>query len=209
MTPALKLWRGRPMQKRHAVVKLQQSKASRVSRSAFSVFCYLRYMSPVTIRTIQASDNQALAVIVRNALAEFGANKPGTVFYDATTDALYELFRKEGSIYYVAEENGVLLGGAGIYPSPGLPADTCELVKMYLSPSARGKGIGKMLIEKALEFASETGYRNVYIETMPELRKAMSVYEKFGFTYLDGPLGNTGHFGCDVWMLKELYPPAP
>ena len=161
-------------------------------------------MSTVNIRTIQPTDNQALAVIVRNALAEFGANKPGTVYYDATTDALYELFRQQGSIYYVAEEKGTLLGGAGIYPSPGLPADTCELVKMYLSPAARGKGIGKLLIEKALAFATEAGYRNVYIETMPELRKAMSVYEKFGFTYLDGPLGNTGHFGCDIWMLKKL-----
>jgi len=39
---------------------------------------------------------------------------------------------------------------------------------------------------------------------MPELRKAVSVYEKFGFTYLTGPMGNTGHFGCDVWMIKEL-----
>ena len=162
-------------------------------------------MSTVNIRTIQPADNQALAVIVRNALAEFGANKPGTVYYDATTDALYELFKQQGSIYYVAEENGTLLGGAGIYPSPGLPTDTCELVKMYLSPAARGKGIGKLLIEKALAFATEAGYRNVYIETMPELRKAMSVYEKFGFTYLDGPLGNTGHFGCDIWMLKKLF----
>lgn len=166
-------------------------------------------MSSVTFRTIQQGDNQALAIIVRNALAEFGANKPGTVYYDATTDALFELFQQQGSIYYVAEENGVLIGGAGIYPSPGLPADTCELVKMYLSPAARGKGIGKVLIDKALAFAKDTGYRNVYIETMPELRKAVSVYEKFGFKYLDGPLGNTGHFGCDVWMLKELYPPAP
>lgn len=161
-------------------------------------------MSPVTIRTIQPADNQALADIIRNALTEFGANKPGTVYYDASTDALYELFRQQGSIYYVAEADGTLLGGAGIYPSPGLPAGTCELVKMYLSPAARGKGIGKMLIEKALQFASETGYRNVYIETMPELRKAMSVYEKFGFKYLDGPMGNTGHFGCEIWMLKEL-----
>ena len=161
-------------------------------------------MSPVTIRTIQPGDNQALAVIVRTALAEFGANKPGTVFYDATTNALYELFQKQGSHYFVAEENGVLIGGAGIYPSSGLPADTCELVKMYLSPAARGKGIGKMLIEKALQFANDTGYRKVYIETMPELRKAMSVYEKFGFKYLDGPMGNTGHFGCEIWMLKEL-----
>ncbi|MBO9205059.1 MULTISPECIES: GNAT family N-acetyltransferase [Niastella] len=161
-------------------------------------------MSPVTIRTIQPADNPALAIIVRNSLAEFGANKPGTVYYDATTDALYELFRQPGSIYYVAEENGVLIGGAGIFPSPGLPADTAELVKMYLTPAARGKGIGKMLIEKALQFAGDTGYRNVYIETMPELRKAMSVYEKFGFKYLDGPMGNTGHFGCEIWMLKEL-----
>ena len=161
-------------------------------------------MSPVTIRTIQRADNPALAIIIRNALAEFGANKPGTVYYDATTDALYELFRQPGSIYYVAEVAGELIGGAGIFPSPGLPDGTCELVKMYLSPAARGKGIGKMLIDKALQFAGEAGYLNVYIETMPELRKAMSVYEKFGFKYLDGPMGNTGHFGCDIWMLKEL-----
>jgi putative acetyltransferase len=161
-------------------------------------------MSPVTIRTIQPADNPALAIIIRNALAEFGANKPGTVYYDATTDALYGLFRQPGSIYYVAEVAGELIGGAGIFPSPGLPDGTCELVKMYLTPAARGKGIGKMLIDKALQFAAEAGYRNVYIETMPELRKAMSVYEKFGFKYLDGPLGNTGHFGCNVWMLKEL-----
>jgi len=161
-------------------------------------------MSPVTIRTIQPADNPALAIIVRNALAEFGANKPGTVYYDATTDALYELFREPRSIYYVAEVAGELIGGAGIFPSPGLPDGTCELVKMYLTPAARGKGIGKMLIDKALQFAREAGYRNVYIETMPELSKAMSVYEKFGFKYLDGPMGNTGHFGCGIWMLKEL-----
>jgi putative acetyltransferase len=166
--------------------------------------CYLRYMLPVTIRTIQPSDNQALAVIIRNELAEFGADKPGTVYFDATTDALYELFQKQGSIYFVASENNQLIGGAGIYPSPGLPPDTCELVKMYLAPAARGKGIGKMLIEKALQFARDTGHRNVYIETMPELRKAMTVYEKFGFRYLDGPMGDTGHFGCEIWMLKEL-----
>jgi putative acetyltransferase len=161
-------------------------------------------MLPVSIRTIQPADNQPLARIVRSALAEFGANKPGTVYYDTTTDALYELFQTPGSIYYVAEINNTLIGGAGIFPSPGLPPDTCELVKMYLAPEARGKGTGKMLIDKALQFARETGYKKVYIETMPELRKAMSVYEKFGFRYLDGPMGQTGHFGCNVWMLLEL-----
>lgn len=161
-------------------------------------------MSDFTIRTIEPSDNPELAVIIRNTLAEFGANKPGTVYYDPTTDALYELFRQPRSIYYVALEQGQLVGGAGIYPSDGLPADTCELVKMYLQPQVRGKGLGKQLIAKSLEFAQQSGYQQVYLESMPELKKALTVYEYFDFKYLDGPMGNTGHFGCGLWMLKKL-----
>ena len=54
------------------------------------------------IRDILPEDNGPLALIVRNALAEFGANKPGTVFFDPTTDHLYELFQTAGSKYFVA-----------------------------------------------------------------------------------------------------------
>jgi putative acetyltransferase len=163
-------------------------------------------LSPATtqIRHIQPSDNAALATIVRDSLAEFGANKPGTVYYDPTTDALYELFQSPRSLYLVAEEDNQLLGGAGIFPSPGLPGGVCELVKMYLNKNARGKGLGRLLINKCLEEAKNLGYKSVYLETMPELGKAVSVYEKFGFRYLTGPMGNTGHFGCDVWMIKDL-----
>ena len=161
-------------------------------------------MSEFQIRTIQPADNPALAVIVRNTLAEFGANRPGTVYFDPTTDTLYELFRQPRSTYFVALQNGQVMGGAGIYPSDGLPADTCELVKMYLVPAARGKGLGKQLIEQSLQFAKEAGYKKVYLETMPELKKAVTVYEKFDFRYLDGPMGNTGHFGCGIWMLKTF-----
>lgn len=161
-------------------------------------------MSAIDIRTILPADNPALALIVRNTLAEFGANRPGTVYYDPTTDALYELFRKPRSIYYVAVKDGMIMGGAGIYPSDGLPADTCELVKMYLLPAARGQGLGGLLIEKCLQAARQAGYKKVYLESMPELKKALTVYEKFGFEYLKGPMGNTGHFGCGLWMLKVL-----
>src|SRR5690349_8839676 len=133
------------------------------------------------IRKIDLSDNQELASIVRTSLAEFGADKPGTVYYDETTDHLYELFQQPGSIYYVAQRDGKLFGGAGIFPSDGLPGKTCELVKMYLRAEARGQGLGKLLIEKCLEFAKIYGYKQVYIETMPELSKAVSIYEKFGF----------------------------
>lgn len=158
-------------------------------------------MSEILIRNIHPSDNPHLALIIRSVLAEFGANHPGTVYYDPTTDALYELFRQSGSVYFVAEREGKILGGAGIFPSEGLPEGTCELVKMYLLPEARGLGLGRILIRKAIEWAREAGYKQIYLESMPELRKALSVYEKFGFEYLKGPMGNTGHTGCTLWMI--------
>jgi|YelNatPaOPRAMG01_1025707.scaffolds.fasta_scaffold00320_13 putative acetyltransferase len=162
-------------------------------------------MELCNIRPIEPKDNAALAIIIRTALEEFNANKPGTVYFDATTDDLYNLFQShEKAQYFVAEYNGEILGGAGIYPTEGLPEGMCELVKMYLKKSARGKGLGKFLIDKCLQTAKEEGFSQVYIETMPELSKAVSVYEKFGFTYLTGPKGNSGHSGCTIWMLKNL-----
>lgn len=161
-------------------------------------------MSHITIRVIGPADNPFLAKIVRDTLAEFGANHPGTVYYDPTTDALYELFQKKGAGYFVALLNETIIGGGGIYPTEGLPADTCELVKMYLLPGGRGMGLGRTLIEKSLSFANEMGYRQVYLETMPELKQALKVYEKFGFKYLQAPMGNSGHTGCSLWMLRQL-----
>ncbi|MEO5890220.1 MAG: GNAT family N-acetyltransferase [Ferruginibacter sp.] len=161
-------------------------------------------MNNITVRPIQEDDNMAMAKIIRNALEEFNANKPGTVYFDETTDHLYELFKTGKGNYHVVVMNDEIAGGAGIYPTAGLEADTVELVKLYLAPTVRGKGLGKLLMEKCLETAKEAGYKKVYIETMPELIVAIPIYEKFGFAYLNGPLGNSGHNGCDIWMIKML-----
>ncbi len=158
----------------------------------------------VVIRPIQPADNPIIAKIIRDTLTEFGANHPGTVYYDPTTDALLELFRKEKSTYNIAEIDGVVVGGGGIYPTEGLPADTCELVKMYLLPAARSIGLGRQMIERCMQQAKENGFSKIYLETMNELKAALKAYEKLGFVYLDGPMGNSGHFGCPLWMIKEL-----
>lgn len=158
----------------------------------------------IKIRPIEAQDNMELADIIRTALTEFGANKPGTVFFDPTTDALFDLFRTSGSFYFVAVLNNELVGGCGIFPTENLPHGTCELVKLYVKKSARGTGIGKDLMDKSIEWAKANGYTQVYLESMPELSKAVSIYEKQGFAKLDHPLGNSGHDGCDIWMLKTL-----
>lgn len=162
-------------------------------------------MEDIIIRPIELKDNESLAKIVRGALKEFGADKPGTVYFDESTDHLFELFEEESrSAYFVAEKDGKLLGGAGIYPTAGLPESTCELVKMYLSSEARGMGLGRKMIDHCLAIARKKKYTSVYLETMPELKKAVTVYEKFGFRYLDKPMGASGHTDCDIWMIRDL-----
>ena len=161
-------------------------------------------MPNIFLRPLQPSDDPIIATIIRNTLAEFGANHPGTVYFDDSTDQLSIIFQQPGSSYTIVEINGEIVGGAGIYPSEGLGHSVVELVKMYLLPQARNLGIGNSLIEEQCKKAKELGYLQVYIETMPELKKAVSLYERHGFKHLNGPLGNTGHFGCDIWMLKTL-----
>jgi putative acetyltransferase len=161
-------------------------------------------MQTISIRRITMNDNPEIAAIIRQILAEFGANKPGTVYFDPTTDALFELFSAANSAYFIAEIHGKIVGGSGLFPTPGLPAGCCELVKLYLLPEMRGRGLGWRLMEICFQTARDLGFTQMYLETMPELRTAIGLYEKAGFTYLPGPLGNSGHFGCDLWMMKNL-----
>ena len=163
----------------------------------------MNYMELI-IRPIAQEDNATLAHIVRSVLTEHGANKPGSAFADSSTDHLYELFSKPRATYFVAEQNGTIAGGAGIHPLEGGAEQICELQKMYLTPEYRGKGIARTLIDKCIGFAKQNGYTQIYLETMPELAKARRLYEHLGFRYLDGPMGNTGHFNCNTWMLKDL-----
>lgn len=161
-------------------------------------------MDNIIIRPIEQKDNTAVAEIVRRVLTEFKANKSGTAYYDAELYSLSEVFRQPGSAYWVVELDGVIQGCGGIYPTKGLPSGYCELVKLYFDEAIRGKGIGKKLINKCAEAAIKMGYTHLYLETMPELTIAVPLYERLGFEYIHAPLGNSGHCGCDIWMVKRL-----
>jgi putative acetyltransferase len=163
-------------------------------------------MLSYSIRPIQPKDNVHIAKIIRDTLKEHGANKPGTVYYDDSTDHLYEVFDlTPASCYFIAEgEKGEVLGGGGIYPTPGLNVGTAEMVKLYLKPEGRGYGVAKAIILKCEQEAVAMGYTHIYLESMPELSKAVTIYEKIGYTYLTEAQGNSGHCGCDIWMIKQL-----
>ncbi|MEO8721885.1 MAG: GNAT family N-acetyltransferase [Ginsengibacter sp.] len=156
------------------------------------------------VRKIGMKDDAAMAVIIRNSLLEFNAAKPGTVYFDKTTDHLTEIFTQKRSAYFVIEVNHEIAAGAGIFPTSGLPEDTCELVKLYVSKIYRRNGYGQTLLKKCFEEAKKQGYQKMYLESMPELTNAIGLYEKNGFEKIPGPLGHSGHTGCDIFMRKQL-----
>ncbi|MBD3637682.1 MAG: GNAT family N-acetyltransferase [Crocinitomicaceae bacterium] len=156
------------------------------------------------IRLIRSEDNEAISHIIKSTLEELDCALEGTVYTDRETDHMYENYQKDGTVYYVAESNGMILGGAGIAPIANQSENYCELQKMYLIKEMRGFGIGKALMEKCLEFAREQGYELIYLETFGTMTDAQIFYKHAGFDYIDHPMGDTGHFSCDVYMAMSL-----
>ena len=156
------------------------------------------------IRPINESDNKPLAIILREVLIEMNIPKIGSAYEDPEIDNMYDSYKSSRSRYFVVEVNDQILGGAGINLLKDGDLDICELQKMYFHKSIRGRGIGDKMIELCLDFAIKSNFKKCYLETMPNMINAQKLYLKKGFNYIDGPLGDTGHYACPVWMIKTL-----
>ena len=75
---------------------------------------------------------------------------------------------------------------------------------MYFLEEARGRGIGTRMIQVCLDTAKTYGFEKCYLETMPYMKAAQELYKKNGFEYIKERMGDTGHYSCPVWMLKNL-----
>ena len=156
------------------------------------------------IREIQVEDNSKIAKAIRDILIEFGVPKVGTAYADTILDTLFEAYSEKNCSYYVIEKNNKIYGGAGIKQLENYNNTVCELQKMYFLPNARGIGLGSKMMELCLKKAKEFGFKQCYLETLPYMEGARKLYRNVGFKDLDSPLGNTGHYSCNLWMIKDL-----
>lgn len=156
------------------------------------------------IRKITKADNTDVALVIRKVLVELGVPKVGTAYADTALDHMFENYDEPKAAYFVVEEDGEILGCAGVAQLENYEGNCCELQKMYFLEAARGKGIGSQMMATCLSVAKEFGFEQCYLETMPYMEAAQKLYVKSGFDYIDAPMGNTGHYSCPVWMLKTL-----
>ena len=162
------------------------------------------------IREIQQKDNESIAKVIRDIFHELDAPKVGTAYADPILDTLYEVYQQPRSIYYIVENDWKVVGGCGVAPLEMLKPvqhdsiEVCELQKMYFAPEIRGTGYAEKIIEKCLEFAKTQDFQICYLETLSFMTTAQKLYKRIGFENIDGPMGNTGHNSCEVWMTKKL-----
>jgi putative acetyltransferase len=158
----------------------------------------------LAIRPIRSDDDAAIATIIRAVMPTFGASGPGFAILDPEVDHMSRAYARPGAAYFVVEDGERVLGGGGVAPLDGGPAEVCELRKMYFLPEARGRGAGAQMMSRCLDAARGFGYRQCYLETLEAMKDAARLYEKTGFRRIAGAMGHTGHFGCDRYYLLDL-----
>ena len=150
------------------------------------------------IRTATLDDSAAIRNLVFNILEEYGL-KADPESTDADLENIELAYIQAGGAFDVLEnESGELIGSVGLYP---LMRGRCELRKMYLSKTCRGQGMGKALLEHALQRARELGFHQVELETASVLKEAIYLYKRYGFK----PLNREHLCGrCDQAYFLEL-----
>jgi len=160
--------------------------------------------SDYRIRPVCAADNPAVGQIIRQVMTEFGAVGCNYSILDPEVDAMFEAYPAPEAAFFVIEHEGQVAGCGGMGPLAGGDAAVCELRKMYFLPGLRGTGMGSILLQLILEAARKAGYHQCYLETLEQMHQARHLYRKHGFRTIDAAMGNTGHSGCNWWMVKDL-----
>ena len=130
------------------------------------------------LRPANNKDCEKVTELVYGVLKEYNL-KPDPAATDADIkDIEQSYFERGGTFYVLEEEDGSIIGAYGLYP---IDKATCELRKMYLHRSYRGKGLGKLLLEDALLKARQIGFMRITLETASVLTEAISLYKSYGF----------------------------
>lgn len=93
--------------------------------------------------------------------------------------ALPQPFLPPRGLLVLARTDAEPLGCAGLL---ALDPEIAEIKRMYVRPSARGRGLGTTLLSAVLDRAAALGFRRVRLDTAPELQVARALYQRHGFT---------------------------
>ena len=154
------------------------------------------------IREIRQDEALAARQVMFRVCNElWGDSEEQTLQYDPLLDyeALPESYRENGGIFLVVVDDGEVVGSGGIRLYKDRIA---ELKRMWLLSGYRGRGLGKALMGRLVDFAREAGYERIWLELgTPDIQpEALGLYRLFGFH----PIPVYAHPVCELAMEKVI-----
>lgn len=101
-----------------------------------------------------------------------------------------------GALFLARSRGGEAIGCVALRAFP--PDNNCEMKRLYVSPNARGLGLGRVLVQRVIDEGVRLGYDTMYLDTLPGMTAAIALYEDTGFSrippYYDTPIAETVFF---------------
>lgn len=131
----------------------------------------------MNIRRALNADAADIQTVVFEVLIEYGLT-PDPQDADKDLAAVEDYYHARNGYFGVVESAGKIIATTGVLQ---INPQTCELRKMYIFKSHRGKGLGKQLLTFSIEKAKQLGYQRMVLETASPLKEAIALYKKYGF----------------------------
>jgi ribosomal protein S18 acetylase RimI-like enzyme len=107
--------------------------------------------------------------------------------------------RPGGRLLIAGGGEGQLAGCVALRP---LGDDACEMKRLYVRPAFRSAGVGRALVERVIAEARATGYRRMYLDTLPSMGAAQRLYQRLGFRdvapYRENPVPGARFLALDL-----------
>lgn len=139
---------------------------------------------------------------VKLRLAEYTATLGRNLDFQGIEDELSDPAKKympPAGKLLVAYEDGVVWGMVAYHRHSD---ERCEMKRLYVDPTCRGRHLGEKLVGEIIEQAKRAGYREMVLDTLQPMKAAIGIYKKFGFEacepYYNNPMDDV------IYMKKSL-----
>jgi putative acetyltransferase len=136
-----------------------------------------RHQAAIHIRKAKHRDATAIESLLYESFLEYERAYTPEAFHITTPEKREIESRIKHWIVWVALHANVIVGTVSAHPE----GEALHIRSMAVRPSMRGRGIGKLLLQRVEQFALANGYKRLILNTTPFLASAIRLYERFGF----------------------------
>ncbi len=112
-------------------------------------------------------------------MQQLHADKGGTP--KGSLESVRALLQQKNIVMVTVNDGDAIVGVASLYLMPKVGKLVSHLEDVVVSSEYRGQGLGKQLVQKAIELAKELGVISIALTSRPERVAANRLYQKLGF----------------------------